>query len=201
MGLSSPEPTGRERDRYRREDLRERLTDLVGWFPAHRTGSTVIAIIVTILLVMRLVTPSIVHLAELRVGDCLFVLTSSSGDVGPSARPAGEPLEVRRILATSGAERAPCDGSHSHEVSAVVDLGRDAAGPYPGEGALTARAEATCADAFASYVGHPQDGSAFDTVPVVPVGRDWASGARTAVCLVYARSGAFLDRPARASGG
>lgn len=192
--------SGRERDRYGRIGWRERIGELVEWFPAHPGASALLAVIVGGAIVIRLVTPDYLGLPNLRVGDCLFVRTSSLGAVGADARPAGEPAEVAAFLATEGAERAPCGQSHSHEVSAIVPLAEPAGAAYPGQAALEGRAAPVCEEAFAGFVDHPLEGSEFATMAVVPLERGWGAGQRTAVCLIHDRDLEFLGAPARGSG-
>ncbi len=192
--------SGRERDRYGRMSWRERIADLIEWFPAHRGASALLAIIVGVAIVIRLITPEYLALPDLRVGDCLYVRTSSTSEVGPGARPAGDPIEVAAVLASDGAERAPCGQSHSHEVSAVVPLAEPAGAAYPGQAPLERRVAPACEQAFPGFVGRPLGDSALATMAVVPNERGWQAGQRTAVCLVHGRDLAFLTAPARDSG-
>lgn len=192
--------SGRERDRYGRISWRERIADLAEWFPAHRGASALLAVIVGGAIVIRLVTPQYLGLPDLRVGDCLFVRTSSASEVGPDAHPAGDPIELAAVLPSDGAERAPCGQSHSHEVSAIVPLAEPAGAAYPGQAPLERRVAPICEEAFPGFVGHPLEGSEFATMAVVPLERGWGAGQRTAVCLVHDRDLAFLTAPARDSG-
>jgi hypothetical protein len=192
--------SGRERDRYGRKSPRERIGDLIEWFPAHRGASVLLAVIVGGAIVIRLVTPEYLGLPDLRVGDCLFVRTSSAGAVGPDARPAGDPVEVAAVLASDAGERASCGQSHSHEVSAIVPLAEPAGAAYPGQAPLERRVAPACEEAFPGFVGRPLGDSALATMAVVPNERGWQAGQRTAVCLVHDRDLEFLTTPARGSG-
>ena len=127
------------------------------------------------------------HPADLRVGDCLYVRTSTSQDVD---HPIGTTEEVVAILLGGGAERASCDASHGHEVSLVLDLttGR------------TIGLDFECRGAFAGYVGHALDGSRYTTFPVLPTGTQQSAGAQAGFCLIARADGQWMDHPARGSG-
>jgi hypothetical protein len=71
---------------------------------------------------------------------------------------------------------------------------------YPGQAALTAREEARCEAAFERHVGRPTAGSALALTVAVPPEGAWDEGARVGACLVSAKDGTFLLRPARGSG-
>jgi hypothetical protein len=190
---------GAERARYGRKGLREQLGDLVAWPAAHPVA--------TIALLFFLVVGSLffgsralgVRADDLRVGDCVFVRTEAAQE---AQRPIGEPAVVSSVLLAGGAERAACDASHGHEVSAIVVPGGDIAGT-PDPTTIKAATAPLCAAAFPGYVGHALEGSAFTTFPVVPDASavaNWVGGGRRTVCLVARTDGAWMDHPARASG-
>jgi hypothetical protein len=128
----------------------------------------------------------LVEPADLAVGDCLFVRTTTNQAAG---RPIGEPRDVAATVLAGGAERASCSASHGHEVSAVI--------PVAQLGDSSREAPARCASAFAGYVGHPLDRSIYVTFPVVP---DATDPAPVVVCLVARGDGAWMGHPARGSG-
>ena len=200
------EPEPRESDRYPKATLRQQAEDFVGWFPAHRNGTAAIVIVVGLLVLWRLITPGIVRLDELRPGDCLFVRTTSARsplDPGP-----GDPRSVRGVILADGAERAPCDASHTHEVSGLVDLDDHddaaAAGAPPAYDpvALLAQAEDACAGQLPGYLGLPPGATSAAWVgfAVIPDKRLWERGARVAACLVSSADGRFPTTPARDTG-
>jgi hypothetical protein len=190
----------RERDRYGRKSIAETFRDGVGWFPTHRTASVAILTLLGMLAMLAILRPAQVGLGDLRVGDCLFIRTSSAGDVAPGARPAGSSTDVGLALLAGGGSRAACDQSHGHEVSAVIALGNVQADSFPGRDALLARVTPACPAAFPGYVGRPLEGSSFVTFGVAPDQGSWTRGIRSGACLVGLASGAFFGYPARQSG-
>lgn len=206
------EPEQRESDRYPHETVRQQLEDVVGWFPAHPNGTAAILLLGGLLLVWRLITPwGVLGLADLRPGECLYVRTASARST-LDARP-GNPDEVRAALVVYGAEPAPCDGSHTHEVAGLVDLdehdGSDVPGATEAAGAppafdravLLAQAEDACAAALPAYLDLAPGTSSTTWVgfAVIPTERQWAEGTRVAACLVTAADGRFPTVPARGS--
>jgi Septum formation len=150
-------------------------------------------------LFLLLMTPRVVRLEDLSAGACLHVPTSANGDV-TAASPVGTPGEVADVLARSGADVAPCDGSHSHEVAGVFTEPDPAGAAYPGQPALEQRHQAACEASFASYVGHPLAGSALELTVVVQAEAGWSAGRRAGACLVSGSDGKFLTSRAGGSG-
>jgi hypothetical protein len=103
-------------------------------------------------------------------------------------------------LYSDGAEKASCDGSHSHEVLLQTTLADGAGTEYPGATALMERTRAACEAAFTEYVGRPPEGSALELIVAVPPDASWTDGVRAAPCLVGDPTGQFLLRPANGSG-
>jgi putative regulator of septum formation len=142
---------------------------------------------------------------NLEVGDCLYVRAVADQS---SDRPIGEPHDVAGALLAGEAERAACDASHGHEVSAVVvpALETLAPGATPtllDHAQMQALTGPLCDAAFAAYVGHALSGSRYITFPVVPdtdAAAGWAAGGRRTVCLVARADGQWMDHPARGSG-
>ena len=84
---------------------------------------------------------------------------------------------------TADEQKVDCTTPHDGEVMEVTSYPADSSAPYPGNDALNAFANQTCAAAFAQYVGVPveqatEDYAFFDPSP----GADWNSGNREIVC-------------------
>ena len=175
----------REAQRYRRAPLVEQLRGAVVGFGRNRALVAIVAVIVGGFVVLRLLTPEVVPFAELAPGDCLYV---RAGD--PDAGPAiGGPSSVRSRLLEAGAERAPCQLSHSHEVAGIVELPD---GPWPGETALLAVVEAPCRSTVATYVGRRPDAAQLALHVIAPDEVRWSEGLRRVACLVHRADGGFL---------
>jgi hypothetical protein len=185
----------RERDRYRRASWGEQLREGFLGFWRNRTARLVAAILLGGLLVLRLITPDVVRLSELAPGDCIYLRTPESSDpLGPPRLPA-TPADLQQY---DTVERAACDLSHSHEVSAVLDLGA-AATAYPGRNALVTDHAARCDAAFESYVGRALDGSRYATALAPPNSDTWRDGVRKGLCLVFSADGSLMDHRAGGS--
>jgi hypothetical protein len=103
-------------------------------------------------------------------------------------------------LYAQGAEKASCDGSHSHEVLLQTVFSDPAGTAYPGEEVLRERNQSACEAAFETHVGRPADGSSLELVVAVPGEKAWDNGVRDAPCLVGDPKGQFLLKPAKGSG-
>ena len=205
-----PRELGDERARYGKKGLRERLEDVIAWPVEHRFATGVIVIVVAGALLLASLRGRAATLADLAVGDCLFVPTAAARD-DASSRPIGEEPVVLDFLLTGGAERAACTASHGHEVSAIVTptlptVPTRAPGEMSNlldEAAMRALTAPLCEDAFEAYVGRPLDESRYVTFPVVP-GVDgaaaWIAGGRRTACLVARADCQWMDHPARESG-
>jgi Septum formation len=188
-----------EKERYQRASLLDQVRDeLVNLWHQPKV-LLVIAVIVGGWLVLQLTTPAVVKLEELAVGDCIYVPTSTSGEID-AIRPIGSAIDVVGGLYRAGAERAPCDGSHGHEVAAVFLLEEPVGAPFPGAVALEARQRPVCEAAFEPFVGRPMDGSALQLTLAVPGEAAWDDGRRVGVCLVNNADGSFLTGRAAGSG-
>jgi hypothetical protein len=140
---------------------------------------------------------------DLAVGDCLYVRTTSTIEFGPDARPIGDAASVSEVLLAGGAEQAPCDGSHGHEVSLTVPVGAAAPSPSGVADGLAGPddpSQEACVAAFEGYVGHALDSSLYETFAAVPTAEERASGITRAICLVARRDGQWMTHPARGSG-
>ncbi len=80
-----------------------------------------------------------------------------------------------------GLEPVDCAESHEYEVFSVTDVVADV---YPGDDAITAQAQADCADAFPSFVGSAFEESSLAVSFITPNERLWAVGDRQITCLV-----------------
>lgn len=157
----------REIDRYERASPRERVLGALGWFRSHRIAGAIVVLfalgwIAQLLAPQRPATP-----ADLAVGDCLYARTSAWMDTGPDARPIGPEGDVEAIVMAGQAERAGCEASHGHEVSALVPL-PSAAAMAPGRGGSVEAASGS---------GAPAPGSGVTGMPGVPVPSAGAGGA------------------------
>jgi hypothetical protein len=130
----------------------------------------------------------LVEPVDLRLGDCLYVRVPASQDPD---RPIGQPEDVATALMQGGAERASCDASHGHEVSAVI--------PLNSFNDPRAEAPARCTAAFEPYVGRPPTGSIYTTFAAAPSAGD-VNATPLVICLVARADGVWMDHPARASG-
>jgi hypothetical protein len=193
-------PEGRERDRYARASFREQAGDVVASLRRHPGITTVLVLVIGGWLFLNLVTPAPVRVRDLKAGDCLYIRAADADTDSPNGRPAGTSASALEALATRGVERAPCDGSHSHEVVMQIVFPDPTGAAYPGQRVLSERNQAACEAAFEAYVGRPVDGSSLESLVSMPNEGAWANGERAAPCLVGDRSGQFLLRPAKGSG-
>lgn len=162
----------------------------------------VVALLVVLVggwLFLVVTTPKNVTMEKLETGMCIHVPTSANGDPG-APMPIGVSGEVTGVLAYQGAVMAPCDSSHSHEVAGVFTAPGAVGAPYPGPAVLIEQARPTCEAAFASYVGHPLDGSIFELTIAVPSSDTWAQARRAGACLVSRADGQFMTAKAGGSG-
>ena len=193
-------PEGRERDRYARASFREQAGDLVASARRHPGVTAVIAIVLGGWLVLTLATPAPVRVRDLQAGDCLYIHAADADRDSPTGRPAGSSTSAVAALYSQGAEKAPCDGSHSHEVILQTTLADTPGREYPGANALVARTRVACEAAFAEYVGRPAGDSALELIVAVPPDASWTDGVRAAPCLVGDPKGQFLLKPVKGSG-
>jgi hypothetical protein len=194
---------GDERARYGRRGVRDRLGETVDAARAHPLVTLVLVLFVGVVVVQRALPARSALPMDLAVGDCLYVRTTSTIEFGPDARPIGDAASVSDVLLAGGAEQAPCDGSHGHEVSLTVAIAADAPSPSRGADGLPGAddpSQRACVAAFEGYVGHPLDGSLYETFAAVPTAEQRASGITRAICLVARRDGQWLIHPARDSG-
>jgi len=191
---------GDERTRYGRKSIREQAADVVAGLRSHPVAVGVVVVVFGIAAVLWLLAGRPVGVADLRVGDCLYVPLPATVDVNTD-RPIGEPADVEQVLMTGGAETASCSSSHGHEVAAIVDLGPPpASGAAPTQDSLRSYALTLCAQAFPGYVGHPMAGSIYQVLAAVPSVDAWSAGQRSGVCLVARADGQWMTHPARDSG-
>ena len=184
----------RERDRYPRMTLREQLEELLEWVGGHRLVVVAMVAVAVYVVTQLILPPPIARPQDLRVGDCLFVRTAANSDLGPDARPIGDPASVGASLMSGGADQAGCGGSHGHEVSAVIDLTERPA-TSPSSSAL----DIACDGVFESYVGRALGSSMYETYAVVPGTTQWDAGIHRAVCLVARADGQWMSHAARGS--
>jgi hypothetical protein len=188
-----------EKKRYQRASLLDQFRDELRNLRRQPRLLILLGVLFGGFVLLKVLEPPVVQVEGLQVGDCLYVPNPGAGEV-QGVRAIGSSADVVYGLLQAGAERAPCDGSHGHEVAAVFRLEDAADAPYPGPGVLTDRERPACEAAFATYVGRPPTGSIFELAIAVPRDTDWATGRRAGACLVSRVDGSFMDRPARGSG-
>lgn len=189
----------REREKYGRASLREQLAGEV----AALLDNTPLVILITVIvggwLVLTFTRPETLAVGELTAGDCLYIRAADADTDPGGGRPIGSDAAAVDALFRSGAERAGCDASHSHEVAEAWVLDDPLVAPYPGQAALTGREQARCEAAFERHVGRASAGSTLALTVAVPPEGAWDEGARVGACLVSARDGTFLQQPAAGS--
>jgi len=188
-----------ESERYQHASLIEQARDELVNLWHHPKVMLLLAIIFGGWLVLQVLNPEVAQLEDLRTGDCIYVPTSSSGDID-AVRPIGAAGEVVAGLYKAGAERAPCDASHGHEVAATFVLDGRVDAPFPGAATLDELQMPACEAAFEAFVGRPADGSALEITLVVPDQASWDAGRRAGACLVSNADGSFLSSRAAGSG-
>jgi hypothetical protein len=188
----------REIEKYRRAGIREQVAGTWNDFMG-RPGLVALALVILGgFLVLRIVLPVTVTLADLESGDCLYVPVPSQDLAGGPA--IGIDSEIRAQLLSTGAERASCTMSHGHEVAGVLRVVGEPLAPFPGTAALEGPAAGACLADATSYLGRDVAGSPYSILVVMPDEARWMEGLRTGVCLVHRTDGRFMDRPARAGG-
>ena len=90
--------------------------------------------------------------------------------------------ELEHYFAGDDYVTAPCSGPHDSEVYFVFEF---AAGPYPGEDAVSADLAEVCGAEFEAYVGHDYESSSLVIFRLWPGPDLWDSGGRTGECLLY----------------
>jgi hypothetical protein len=193
-------PGQRELDHYKRASLREQAADLVVTLRRNPAVVVIAGIVLGGWLLLSLMTPTPLRVHQLADGDCLYIHAVDADTDSPDGRPAGTSTGAVAALYDAGAEKATCDGSHSHEV-VMQTVFADADGvAYPGSGTLTARNRALCEAAFEAHVGVPSADSELSLVIAVPNQVAWDAGVRAAPCLVGTSDGQFLASHAKGSG-
>jgi hypothetical protein len=190
----------REREKYPRASLLEQVADELAILRRNRPLLALLGAIVGGWLILTVTRPQAVTVGQIRAGDCLYVHAADADTDSPAGRPIGSDGAVISALFLGGAERAPCDASHSHEVADAWVLDDPLVADYPGQAQLTLREQARCEAAFEAHVGRPSEGSSLGLTVAVPPSAEWDDGARAAACLVATRDGSFLSGSAAGSG-
>jgi hypothetical protein len=190
----------REKDKYGHMSLAEQVGDEVRAFWRAKPLVILVAFLVGGWLILTITKPEPLPVERIAAGDCLYIHALDAAADDPAGRAIGSDTQILASLYRGGAERAPCDGSHSHEAADAWLLGGAAGSPYPGTAALLADARPRCEAAFERHVGRSADGSAFALTIAVPPEPGWERGTRAVVCLVSRDDGSFLSGPARGSG-
>ena len=190
----------RERDRYARASLREQAGDTLTELRSHPGVVALLGVLLGGWLFFTLTRPTYVQVANLEVGDCLYIHAADADTDTPTGRPAGTAIGAVAALYGQGAERAACDASHGHEVILTMTFDGAAGTPYPGAAALREPWAGPCDDAFEAWVGVAPDGSELEVVIAVPDEPAWDRGTRAGACMVARADGQFLAGPAKGSG-
>lgn len=121
------------------------------------------------------VPPDPVEVRALSPGACADDVADEQGEV---------PIAIDALISGGPVVPRSCEAEHRYELYATVELAApDAAWPGPeqiGEDALRA-----CTDEFEAYVGVAWDQSNLDLAPVVPDEARWATGDRSAWCVLF----------------
>lgn len=190
----------RERDKYARASLREQVGDELAHLSRNRPLMWLLAAIVGGWLVLTVTQPKRVVVGDLATGDCIYIHAADADTATPTGRAIGSDGAVILAVFRLGAEMAPCDASHGHEVAGAWVLDDALTAPYPGQSELSTRELPRCEAAFEAYVGRPVDGSGLALTVAIPPPGAWEEGARVAVCLVSNKDGSFLTTHAKGSG-
>lgn len=116
-----------------------------------------------------------------RIGLIVFLLIAVSVSVVVLPSRADEPAARCVDLRRGRTEPVPCEQPHDAEVLALQPFSD---GPFPGERALGARAEARCGAALAERLAPDVAGRGLALVFLVPTAAGWSAGDRWATCLV-----------------
>lgn len=126
------------------------------------------------------------------VGDCFEAPSDVEAQISdlrrvPCDRAHDRELYARAAYVPAGSAPSGASGDASASPSASADASAPTdSSAYPGDEALTAYAEATCAQAFSDYVGVDYlDSSLFFTY-LVPSPRSWEDDDRSVLCFVGA---------------
>lgn len=103
---------------------------------------------------------------KVKVGDCL-------------EKPSGSEVKDVTII--------PCPQDHDFEAFAATNL-EDST--YPGDAAITQKAEDFCSKEFATFIGKPFDESGLEMTYFFPTSESWTTGDKEIVCLVGGVAGA-----------
>jgi hypothetical protein len=103
---------------------------------------------------------------KVKVGDCL-------------EKPSGSEVKDVTII--------PCPHDHDFEAFAATNLDFST---YPGDTAITGKAEEFCDKEFAAFIGKPFDDSLLEMTYFFPTRESWKTGDKEIVCLVGAAAGA-----------
>lgn len=108
--------------------------------------------------------------------------------------PEGADLESDEGAELTSVGAVPCNEPHDNEVVHLFEVDDD---DFPGEEALTARAQEACVGPFADYVGIAFEESELELFPFVPTKESWEQGDREIVCAVYLPEGQQLTGTVR----
>jgi hypothetical protein len=116
----------------------------------------------------RSVRPKRIRVKDIRVGHCID-------------RTPANTFETLPVV--------PCVQPHDVEVYAIRGLGR---GGWPGDKALTDRADKACRPPFEAYVGVPYDESTLEISWYLPTQSSWRVGDREVTCILHDPAGRLV---------
>ena len=155
--------------------MSSRISALGDWVRDHRGAVVALVLVVAVLAIWRMIEPSYSDVRGAPASTCFAE--------SPTVASANKPGEVHLVAGTTQAQTVDCAKEHVWETAAVASL-PDAAGTTYGPDAVAAAAEAACADAFATYVGRPLEGSTLAVTARYPTKEEWDGGERRVVCLL-----------------
>jgi len=111
---------------------------------------------------------------DLNVGSCLAQLPGTDQSV--------------TSVSTAG-----CDKEHAAEVYAVFDWsGSEGNDNFPGDSAISDKAQTGCVDGFQPYVGSTVDQSSLDVYWLTPTSDSWGKGDRKFICIAAPKDSSKL---------
>lgn len=110
------------------------------------------------------------------------VVATAGNDYGLVVGECIDDDELEIYFAGDDYETTPCDSPHDNEVYFVHEF---AAGPYPGEDAVSDDLAGVCEGEFEAYVGRDYESSSLVIYRLWPGPELWDSGGRNGECLLY----------------
>jgi hypothetical protein len=156
--------------------LRGWLGELAGAVAAHPRITVALSILALILVVMRLITPTVTDVRGAAPGACLDGEGQSA-----SANKAGA---MRAVAGAPTSTIVDCAKPHFWEAIGQASVAGDTGATYPAP-TIEALAAEACRAPFAAYVGRPLEGSRLSATAYFPTRTEWADrGLRTVACML-----------------